>query len=98
MKPIKHVVIAGGGTAGWIAAALLNKVLGKVINITLIESTHIGTVGVGEATIPPIMQLNNALGINEQHFINATNATIKLGIEFENWKSSAHSYMHAFGL
>jgi len=64
MKPIKHVVIAGGGTAGWIAAALLNKVLGKVINITLIESTHIGTVGVGEATIPPIMQLNNALGIN----------------------------------
>ena len=97
MKPIKHVVIAGGGTAGWIAAALLNKVLGKVINITLIESTHIGTVGVGEATIPPIMQLNNALGINEQHFINATNATIKLGIEFENWKSSAHSYMHAFG-
>ena len=97
MKPIKHVVIAGGGTAGWIAAALLNKVLGKVINITLIESTHIGTVGVGEATIPPIMQLNNALGINEQHFINATNATIKLGIEFENWKTPAHSYMHAFG-
>lgn len=97
MQPIKHVVIAGGGTAGWIAAALLNKVLGKVINITLIESTHIGTVGVGEATIPPIMQLNNALGINEQQFINATNATIKLGIEFENWKTSAHSYMHAFG-
>ena len=97
MKPIKHVVIAGGGTAGWITAALLNKVLGKVINITLIESSSIGTVGVGEATIPPIIQLNNALGINEQEFINETNATIKLGIEFENWKTPTHRYMHAFG-
>ncbi|MBB1386758.1 tryptophan 7-halogenase [Pseudoalteromonas sp. SG45-5] len=97
MRPIKHVVIAGGGTAGWITAALLNKVLGKVINITLIESSSIGTVGVGEATIPPIIQLNNALGINEQEFINETNATIKLGIEFENWKTPTHRYMHAFG-
>lgn len=97
MKPIQHVVIAGGGTAGWITAALLNKVLGKVINITLIESSSIGTIGVGEATIPPIIQLNNALGINEQDFINATNASIKLGIEFENWKTPGHSYMHAFG-
>ena len=97
MKPIKHVVIAGGGTAGWITAALLNKVLGKVIKITLIESSTIGTIGVGEATIPPIIQLNNALGINEQDFINATNASIKLGIEFENWKTPSHSYMHAFG-
>ncbi|WP_405600296.1 MULTISPECIES: tryptophan halogenase family protein [unclassified Pseudoalteromonas] len=97
MKPIKHVVIAGGGTAGWITAALLNKVLGKVINITLIESSSIGTVGVGEATIPPIIQLNNALGINEKEFINETNATIKLGIEFENWKAPTHRYMHAFG-
>ena len=97
MKPIKHVVIAGGGTAGWITAALLNKVLGKVIKITLIESSTIGTIGVGEATIPPIIQLNHALGINEQDFINATNASIKLGIEFENWKTTSHSYMHAFG-
>ncbi|MEM5547394.1 tryptophan halogenase family protein [Pseudoalteromonas fuliginea] len=97
MKSIKHVVIAGGGTAGWITAALLNKVLGKVINITLIESSSIGTVGVGEATIPPIISLNNALGINEKEFINETNATIKLGIEFENWKKPTHSYMHAFG-
>ena len=69
----------------------------KVIKITLIESSTIGTIGVGEATIPPIIQLNNALGINEQDFINATNASIKLGIEFENWKTPSHSYMHAFG-
>jgi len=90
-------VIAGGGTAGWITAALLNKVLGKVLDITLIESAEIGTVGVGEASIPPILHLNGALGISEKEFIKATGATIKLGIEFENWRSQDHSYMHAFG-
>jgi tryptophan 7-halogenase len=94
---ITHVVIAGGGTAGWITAALLNKVLGNVISITLVESEQIGTVGVGEASIPPILHLNAALGIDEQQFINATQATIKLGIEFENWREQQHSYMHAFG-
>lgn len=96
-KQIKQVVIAGGGTAGWITAALLNKVLGKVVNITLVESDQIGTVGVGEASIPPILHLNAALGIRESEFIKATQATIKLGIEFENWRSQKHSYMHAFG-
>lgn len=90
-------MIAGGGTAGWITAALLNKVLGKVIDITLVESAEIGTVGVGEASIPPILHLNGALGISEKEFIKATGATIKLGIEFENWRSQGHSYMHAFG-
>ena len=90
-------MIAGGGTAGWITAALLNKVLGKVLDITLIESAEIGTVGVGEASIPPILHLNGALGISEKEFIKATGATIKLGIEFENWRSQDHSYMHAFG-
>ena len=90
-------MIAGGGTAGWITAALLNKVLGKVIDITLVESAEIGTVGVGEASIPPILHLNGALGIFEKEFIKATGATIKLGIEFENWRSQGHSYMHAFG-
>ncbi|MCF2847255.1 tryptophan 7-halogenase [Pseudoalteromonas sp. ACER1] len=96
-KKITKVVIAGGGTAGWITAALLNKVLGKVIDITLVESAEIGTVGVGEASIPPILHLNGALGISEKEFIKATGATIKLGIEFENWRSQDHSYMHAFG-
>ncbi|BDF93951.1 tryptophan halogenase family protein [Pseudoalteromonas sp. KAN5] len=96
-QQIKDVVIAGGGTAGWITAALLNKVLGKVVNITLVESEQIGTVGVGEASIPPILHLNAALGIPENEFIKATQATIKLGIEFENWRAPQHSYMHAFG-
>ena len=96
-KKITKVVIAGGGTAGWITAALLNKVLGKVLEITLVESAEIGTVGVGEASIPPILHLNGALGISEKEFIEATGATIKLGIEFENWRSQGHSYMHAFG-
>lgn len=94
---ITNVVIAGGGTAGWITAALLNKVLGNVLNITLVESDQIGTIGVGEASIPPISHLNGALGINEHEFINATQATIKLGIEFENWREQNHKYMHAFG-
>ncbi|MBB1311762.1 tryptophan 7-halogenase [Pseudoalteromonas sp. SR41-8] len=96
-QKLKHIIIAGGGTAGWITAALLNKVLGKVVNITLIESDQIGTVGVGEASIPPILHLNAALGIHESEFIKATQATIKLGIEFENWREKHHKYMHAFG-
>ncbi|WP_196140237.1 tryptophan halogenase family protein [Aliikangiella sp. G2MR2-5] len=96
-QAIKKVVIVGGGTAGWITASLLAKVLGKVIDITLIESSKIGTIGVGEATIPPIIAFNNALGINEKEFIRATQATIKLGIQFENWGRMGDSYMHAFG-
>ena len=96
-QKVKQLVIAGGGTAGWITAALLNKVLGNIVNITLIESDQIGTVGVGEASIPPIQHLNAALGIREREFINATQATIKLGIEFENWRAPSHNYMHAFG-
>ncbi|WP_404340307.1 tryptophan halogenase family protein [Pseudoalteromonas mariniglutinosa] len=96
-KKIINVVIAGGGTAGWITAALLNKVLGKVINITVVESDQIGTIGVGEASIPPIQHLNGALGIAEKDFINATQATIKLGIEFAHWREQEHAYMHAFG-
>ena len=96
-KNITNVVIVGGGTAGWISASLLAKVLGKVVNITLVESEQIGTVGVGEATIPPILNFNAALGIDEKTFLQKTNGSIKLGIEFENWREIGHSYMHAFG-
>jgi len=96
-NPIQNVVILGGGTAGWITASLMAKVLGKVVNITLVESDKIGTVGVGEATIPPIINFNQALGLDEQEFLKATKGTIKLGIQFENWLQEGESYMHAFG-
>ncbi|WP_438864761.1 tryptophan halogenase family protein [Neptunicella sp.] len=96
-QAIQNVVIVGGGTAGWITASLLSKILGKNINITLIESDKIGIIGVGEATIPPMVNFNHALGIDEKSFIRDTKATIKLGIEFENWMQSPGSYMHAFG-
>jgi tryptophan 7-halogenase len=94
---IQNVVIVGGGTAGWITAALMIKVLGKTLNITLVESDKIGTIGVGEATIPPIIPFNNALGLDEKAFLKATKGTLKLGIEFENWKKKGDKYMHAFG-
>lgn len=94
---MQNVVVVGGGTAGWITASMLVKVLGKAINITLVESDEIGIVGVGEATIPPIINFNAALGLNEADFLKATNGTIKLGIQFENWREQGDSYMHAFG-
>lgn len=96
-KKIQNVIIVGGGTAGWNAASLLAKTLGKTINIKLIESDVIGIVGVGEATIPPIINFNNALGFDEADFIRETNGSIKLGIQFENWNRIGDSYMHAFG-
>lgn len=97
MTPIKKVVILGGGTAGWLSAALLKKVLGAVVEIELVESDAIGTVGVGEATIPPIRVLNQVLGINEAQFLRETKATIKLAIKFENWRTQGDSYYHSFG-
>jgi tryptophan halogenase len=96
-QQIKKVVILGGGTAGWISASLLVKVLGRVLDITLVESDDIGIVGVGEATIPPIINFNAALGLNEKAFLRETQGTIKLGIQFENWGKVGDRYMHAFG-
>lgn len=93
----QNVLIVGGGTAGWMSAALLKRVFGSTLNIRLIESDVIGTVGVGEATIPAIQHFNAALGINEAEFLQATQGTIKLGIQFENWGKEGDSYMHAFG-
>lgn len=96
-KAIKNVVIAGGGTAGWMAAASLSKLLGKAINVTLVESDDIPTVGVGEATIPTLHIFHSLLGINEAEFMAATNATFKLGISFENWRDVNKDYIHSFG-
>ncbi|HEV7605779.1 MAG TPA: tryptophan halogenase family protein [Steroidobacteraceae bacterium] len=94
---MKRVVIAGGGTAGWLAAAALSHQLGKILDITLIESDEIGTIGVGEATIPPIRVFHKLLQIDEQEFMRATAATFKLGISFENWGLKGARYIHSFG-
>ncbi|MEM7282531.1 MAG: tryptophan halogenase family protein [Pseudomonadota bacterium] len=94
---IKKLVIVGGGTAGWMSASLLKRVLGPQLDIELVESDAIGIVGVGEATIPPIQHVNNVLGLNEAEFLRETKATIKLAIQFENWRVQNEGYFHTFG-
>jgi len=95
---INHIVIVGGGTAGWMAAAALSRLKkGRDLEITLIESEQIGTVGVGEATIPPFVGFNELLGINERDLLAAVQGTFKLGIQFENWGKKGDSYIHPFG-
>lgn len=94
---VKKVVIAGGGTAGWVAAAALIKQLGKLVDVVLVESEQIGTVGVGEATIPPMRTFHSLLGIDEQEFMRETNAVFKLGISFKNWGQIGDQYIHPFG-
>ncbi len=94
---VKKVVIAGGGTAGWVAAAALSKQLGKLLDVVLVESDQIGTVGVGEATIPPMRTFHSLLGIDEQEFMRATEAVFKLGISFKNWGQIGDEYIHPFG-
>ena len=93
----RRIVIAGGGTAGWMAACALARTMGKTIDLTLVESDAIGTVGVGESTIPPLVKYNQLIGLEEATFMRETQATFKLGIEFENWKVDGESYFHSFG-
>ena len=97
-KRVAKVVVVGGGTAGWMSAALIRRILGTQVAVEVVESETIGTVGVGEATIPPIHHLNAVLGISEAEFLRETNGSIKLAISFEGWRVPGESYFHTFGV
>ena len=95
---VQNIVVVGGGTAGWTAATAIARLIGTNLNVTLVESDAIGTVGVGEATIPPFRTLHHLLKIDEADFLSRVQGTFKLAIQFENWRDVGHDYIHAFGV
>lgn len=97
-RPIRRVVILGGGTSGWISAAMLAaQFKPELCHISLIEAEDIATIGVGESTIPPMVQLLHRLGVDEQEFIRETQACYKLGIQFVDWRKQQQRFFHPYG-
>lgn len=96
-RPIRSIAIVGGGTAGWMSAAAISKVFGRNIEVVLVESEEIGTIGVGEATVPHLSAFNRLLEIDEGDFVRQVQGTFKLGLQFNNWGRIGDSYIHGFG-
>src|SRR5262245_32639975 len=96
-RHLRSIVVVGGGSAGWMTAAGLAKILGRDVSIRLIESEEIGIAGVGEATVPHLKIFNNILEFNEIDFVRQTQGTFKLGIQFCDWGRIGDSYVHGFG-